>query len=796
MTAKARFYLLAAPLLCLSQLHAATTLQFSAAAYSVSESAGEIALAVQRLGDSTTGVTVDFATADQTATAGNKYTAVSGSLEFGPGETKKTIAVPILNGGIVEGSKSFRVALSNPTGGAALGSNSVATVSIADNDVGVEFQFTAYSVAEDAGQALVGISRRDDGSNPVSVTLATADLSATSGIDYSGTTNVLFFAPNERQKRVPISILNNAVKQPNRSFRVILSNPSGSTLGSAKSATVTIVDNDQGCEFETAVVQVVEDAGVALLKVTRGTDDIGSVFAVDVATADGTAKQGLDYTGFTNRLNFLSGEKSRQIAVPILNNGVKQVARTFRVGLSNPTGGTMGSRTNAAVSILDNDPGLGFETADYTNAWGKTEISVTVLRGADSSAGPLRVDFSTADLTAKAGEDFQAMTGSLEFQGNDAAKSLKIPILKPRSSSGGSKSFRISLSNPIGGATLGISVATVHILGAYLTISPPFDPNLAISRHPGWNLLTWDRGGQLQRSDLVDGPWQNLTNAQSPTAMESTSSAAFYRVANPRPADVYIPSSYDGNIPAPLVILLHGYGDLAVDTENYLQFLPLAEARGFLYCLPDGPADTVGNPFWNATDACCDFFNSGMDDAAYVRSLIEQISLQLAVDRKRVYVIGHSNGGFMAHRMACHSADLIAGIASVAGGAFLDPSACTPARLVNILHIHGTSDAIVPYWGGASVGFPSNLPQAPSVLQTISAWGQYNGSTGWSMDLAPTLDLSSDLAGFDTVVSRYTNSPPGGAVELWTINGGSHHPTFTSGFSTKVIDWLFAHAMP
>ena len=63
------------------------------------------------------------------------------------------------------------------------------------------------------------------------------------------------------------------------------------------------------------------------------------------------------------------------------------------------------------------------------------------------------------------------------------------------------------------------------------------------------------------------------------------------------------------------------------------------------------------------------------------------------------------------------------------------------------------------------------------------------------------MDLDVDVPGLDTVIRRYTNSPPGGAVELWTINGGNHSPRFNSGgssseFAPRVIDWLLAHPKP
>jgi len=88
---------------------------------------------------------------------------------------------------------------------------------------------------------------------------------------------------------------------------------------------------------------------------------------------------------------------------------------------------------------------------------------------------------------------------------------------------------------------------------------------------------------------------------------------------------------------------------------------------GFLYVFPDGTEDSDGILFWNATDAGYDFFGSGVDDPGYLRALIEEIIVQLNVDSDRIYAIGHSNGGSMVFRMACDHAELIAGIASLAG---------------------------------------------------------------------------------------------------------------------------------
>jgi len=89
----------------------------------------------------------------------------------------------------------------------------------------------------------------------------------------------------------------------------------------------------------------------------------------------------------------------------------------------------------------------------------------------------------------------------------------------------------------------------------------------------------------------------------------------------------------------------------------------------------------------------------------------------------------------------------------------------------------------------------------PGAVRTAQILAGHNRARDPVTDPAPTLDLDLALPGLDTIVTRHTNYPPGGAVGLWTINGGSHFPTLSSGnssseFVPRVIDWLFAHPKP
>ena len=149
----------------------------------------------------------------------------------------------------------------------------------------------------------------------------------------------------------------------------------------------------------------------------------------------------------------------------------------------------------------------------------------------------------------------------------------------------------------------------------------------------------------------------------------------------------------------------------------------------------------------------------------------------------------------MAHRMACQFADLIAGIASRAGATFLDPSRCEHSQPVNILQINGTKDVTVFYDGGANTA-PGTMAAFPGALKTVQLWAGYNGARDPVTEPGRSLDLDLNVPGLDTVITRYTNYPPGGAVELWKITGGDHFISPSPEFSPHVIDWLLAHPKP
>jgi polyhydroxybutyrate depolymerase len=261
-------------------------------------------------------------------------------------------------------------------------------------------------------------------------------------------------------------------------------------------------------------------------------------------------------------------------------------------------------------------------------------------------------------------------------------------------------------------------------------------------------------------------------------------------IGGARPVDVQVPPGYDPAKPAPLLLLLHGYVAGGGLQELYFGLGSEAAARGYLFAHPNGTKDKTGLDFWNATDACCNFYGATVDDSAYLATVIAQIRQAYSVDPKRIFLIGHSNGGFMTHRMACEHADVIATIATLAGSTWDDPSKCTPSEPVSALVMHGTLDPVIFYGGGQLLG-----NSYPGAVETAASWAKLDGCDAVGQASPTKLDLIGTFLD-ETTVTRWTGCAPGIDVEHWRIEAGTHVPLFKPEWKTRVFDFFDAHPKP
>jgi polyhydroxybutyrate depolymerase len=264
--------------------------------------------------------------------------------------------------------------------------------------------------------------------------------------------------------------------------------------------------------------------------------------------------------------------------------------------------------------------------------------------------------------------------------------------------------------------------------------------------------------------------------------------------ANREDTKVYLPDNYDQQSQWPMVMVLHGYSGYGDQEDFYLGLRFRVNTRKFILVVPNGTIDQDGKHFWNATDFCCDLHKTGVDDTSYLLNLVKFVQTQYRVDPSRIYIIGHSNGGFMANRLTCDGGSLFAGIATLAGTTFKDPTRCRSTEPVSVLHIHAVDDPTIKFGGDTKY---------PGAEETINRWLHRDQCSNYP-EFGPPLDLSLALKGDDASDKHWKNCRNNTEVALWTMRPheatdypyrgpyGPHIPPLSLNFTDLVLDFLFA----
>ena len=455
------------------------TIQFSANNYTVAENGGSATISVQRTGDLSAQVTVDYVTSDGTATAGADYVAASGTLTFAPGQIIATFAVGIIDNTIGDGDRTVNLTLRNPTGGAVVGARRTATLTILDDESSINFGASIFSVNENKGPAVITVTRSGPATatGTVTVRFSTSDGTATAPTHYAAVNTTLTFAAGVRSVKVSVPIVNETVAEGTHTVNLTLSNVTGGTppavLGVRSSAVLNILDDDVGgnVQFSQPIFTVAEPTtgtATATITVTRAGGAASNV-TVDYAVSDGLppngASNGKNFVGTSGTLTFGAGQTSQTFTVTVRSDGAATGDLFALLSLSNPTGGAMlGSFPTAALKIVDSAPRFSFSTDMFTVKEGTPTATITVIRTGPATTAAT-VDFTTTDGSATAGVDYQAVAGTLSFPAGTTSKTFTVPIIN-NTSAAGTRVLFLTLGNPT---------------PATMSIVPPAQATLAIT---------------------------------------------------------------------------------------------------------------------------------------------------------------------------------------------------------------------------------------------------------------------------------------------------------------------------
>lgn len=253
---------------------------------------------------------------------------------------------------------------------------------------------------------------------------------------------------------------------------------------------------------------------------------------------------------------------------------------------------------------------------------------------------------------------------------------------------------------------------------------------------------------------------------------------------------LWVPESYREGTPVPLHLSFHGLGDTCQNYGRNVGFIEEAEKNNFLYAYPCSYKETRA---WNAGVCCIDLSGvdpATVDDMAFARAIVANVSSSFSVDSNRVFASGFSNGAFLSSVLGCTAADVFAATASVSGVVELAPgnegglAACDAAykaggSRVSTVNVHGTLDFVVPFTGDALLGFPP-------IPEDFKRWAARGNCTG-----APAATFKRGAYSGQA----YTGCDDGTEVHLVTNAGGGHEWPEDADFNTTsfIVDFFSKH---
>ena len=371
-------------------------------------------------------VSVRWKTADGTAESGDDYVAERGTLTIPARKRSGTIRVRLLDDRIHEPRETFAIRFSAPEG--ATLAEDEATGTIVDDDPVPELVAEDASAEEGAREILFTANLSNGSASPVSVEWETVDGTAESGDDYATATGTLTIAAGDQSATIRVEIEDDRLHEPDETFAIRFSAPSGVTLGDDE-AIGTILDDDPVPELRVRDANASENAREVVFAAKLSAPSALPV-TVRWRTSDDGAIAGADYTASEGVVSIPAGLRDARVAVPLLDDRLDEPDETFTVELSEPTGVTL-ANTRAVGTILDDDAEPALLIGDATAVEGEGRLGFFIWLGSDSGR-TVTVDYATREGSATAEADYRPATGTLDIPPGSEGETIWVTIVDDR----------------------------------------------------------------------------------------------------------------------------------------------------------------------------------------------------------------------------------------------------------------------------------------------------------------------------------------------------------------------------
>jgi hypothetical protein len=442
------------------------SISVSQVASSFAESVGTVTYTLTLSNASGRTVTVNYDTTDGTAKDGSDFTRKTGTATFAPGDTVKTVVVPILDDAIDEPDQTYTFDLLSATNASLSSVAKSVTTTLTDNDAAPVLSIANATATEgDTGtrEMTFTVTKTGPTEQTVSAAYATANGTATQPADYTSATGTVTLLASETTKTITVLVAGDDISEQDETLTVTLNAPSAATLGTAV-GTGTIIDDDAPAINVDSPAAVNEDAGTVTFTVTLDGPAHQTV-TVDYKLTNGSATADDDFTDVTGTLTFAVDEVSKTVVVDITDDDLDEADEDFFLDLSNPQHAPIASGRGRAV-ILDNDasPTLAIgapQSVQEPDGANTVTLSYPVTLSAVSGRSTTAT-YATADGTAKQPGDYVAGTGTVTIPAGDTTGQILVTV-KGDSTDEDDETVSVNLTNP-SGATLGTASAAGTIL--------------------------------------------------------------------------------------------------------------------------------------------------------------------------------------------------------------------------------------------------------------------------------------------------------------------------------------------